>query len=246
MEALHRRLLAAAGDSPLHLAIVHLLEVPTEPSDEMMTSLWELLDLFQERPVEDLVALNADHETPYEALTQVANAVHGDADIQRRFQAYLMRLGRYATELVWVALRQPYQADANARAIVALRQSGVNALREWAENPRALVTAWNEVGDPALRAALADAILRSAQATLVITAAVVDAVTHQLPPTLAHETAVALVEHHVHVDGVPLLPLTTFLAQRNGAFAMAFHPRLGAASPARHVEAVEELLRQYL
>ena len=122
----------------------------------------------------------------------------------------------------------------------------MNALSGWANFPRALVTAWNEVADPALRVALADAILRSVPATVVITAATVDAITQQLPPTLAHETAVALVEHHVHVDGVPHLPLRTFLAQRNGAFAMAFHPRLGAASPARHVEAVEALLRQYL
>ena len=122
MEALHRRLLAAAGDSPLHLAIVHLLEVPTEPSDEMMTSLWDLMELFDEQPVEDLVALNADHETPYEALAQVAGVVHGDASIRRRFQAYLLRLGRYAIELVWIAMQQPYQVDTNASAIVALRQ----------------------------------------------------------------------------------------------------------------------------
>ena len=243
MEALHRRLLAAAGDSPLHLAIAHLLKVPT---DEMMTSLWNLMKLFDEQPLEDLVAFNADYETPYEALAQVANVVHGDADIQRRFQAYLLRLGRYAIELVWTALQMPHQRVAMALAIRALRQGGVNPLLQWAENQRPLIAAWNEIAEPALRAALADAILRSAPRMQAVSNEAVDAVTHQLPQPLAHETAKALVEHHVRVVGEPQLSLETFLGERNGAFAMAFHHRLGAAAPARHAEAVEAMLRQYL
>ena len=240
MEALHQHLLAAAGHHPLHLAIAALLGVSRESIPLRLDTLYVQVTLVALR---DLVALNADHETPYEALMRVSGWVHG---VQRPLESLTSRLRERATMLVWFALRPPHRADVNACAILALRQGGVNALRERTGNPQALVTAWNEVTEPGLRDALADAILRSAPRMQAVSAEVVDAITQQLPPALAHETAKALVEHHVRVVGAPRLSLETFLAQRNLAFAMAFHARLGAASEARHAEAVEALLREYI
>ena len=243
MEALHQHLLAAAGHHPLHLAIAALLGVSRESIHMRLDTLSVQVTLVALR---DLVALNADHETPYEALMRVSRWVHGDENVQRLLEGLKSGLRARATMLVWFALRLPHRADVNACAILALRQGEVNALREWTENPQALVTAWNEVTEPGLRDALAYAILRSAHCTQSVTAEVVDAITHQLPPALAHETAKALVEHHVRVVGEPQLSLEIFLTQRNLAFAMAFLPRLGADADVRRIEEVVPVLRQYI
>ena len=244
MEALHARLLAAAGDHQLHHVIANLLAPPTV---SILARLSVLATFIRIVTPEDFVGLNADHETPYEALKQVTKWVHGPDFVQEALANQTLLMVMRATPLVWTALQMmPPQPAATALAIRALRQGGVNPLLHWAEDPRPLIAAWNEVAEPALRAALADAILRSAPRMQAVTAEVVDAVTHQLPQPLAHETAKALVEHHVHVLGEPQLSLETFLGERNGAFAMAFHHRLGAASEARHAEAVEAMLRQYL
>ena len=93
---------------------------------------------------------------------------------------------------------------------------------------------------------MAEAILRAAHRMQAVSAEVVDAVTHQLPQPLAHETAKALADRRVRVMGEPRLSLETFLGERNLAFAEAFHARLGAASDARHAEPVEAVLRRYI
>ena len=245
MEALHARLLAAASDHQLHHVIANLLAPP--PTVSILARLSVLATFIRIVTPEDFVGLNADHETPYEALKQVTKWVHGPDFIQEALSNQTLGMTMRATPLVWTALQMPPQPAATALAIRALRQGGVNPLLQWAENPRPLIAAWNEVADPALRAALADAILRSVPRMQAVSAEVVDAVTHQLPQPLAHETAKALADHHVHVVvGEPQLSLETFLGERNGAFAMAFHARLGAASEARHAEAVEAVLRQYI
>ena len=85
MEALHARLLAAAGDHQLHRVIANLLAPPTV---SILARLSVLATFISIVTPEDFVGLNADHETPYEALKQVTKWVHGPDFVQEVSNRY--------------------------------------------------------------------------------------------------------------------------------------------------------------